>query len=40
MTEKKRKYQKPAMQVYELSRQLQLLAGSEAERSPYSPVEW
>ena len=29
MTEKKREYSKPAMQVYELKQQPQLLAGSE-----------
>jgi len=39
-TYQKQKYEKPAMQVYELSRQPQLLAGSEAERSPYVPAEW
>ena len=36
---KKRKYEKPAMQVYELRQQPQLLAGSGL-RNPYDPTDW
>lgn len=35
----KRKYEKPAMQVFELKQQPRLLAGS-AERPDYIPEEW
>ena len=37
MTNKKRKYQKPAMQVFELKNRQQLLVGSgtNGSRSPY-----
>lgn len=35
----KRKYEKPAMQVYELKQQPKLLTGS-GDRSPYDPIEW
>ena len=39
MTTKKREYEKPSMQVFELKQQPQLLAGS-GDRSPYDPIEW
>ena len=35
----KRKYEKPAMQVYEMRETPQLLVGS-ATRNPYDPTEW
>ena len=35
----KRKYKKPALQVFELKQMPQLLAGS-ALRDPYEPTEW
>ena len=42
MKESKRKYEKPAMKVYELRQQPQLLVGSgtNGSRSPYDPVSW
>ena len=36
---KKRLYEKPAMQVYDLLQQPHLLAGS-ATRNPYDPTDW
>jgi hypothetical protein len=37
----KRKYEKPAMQVFELKQQPQLLVGSGGgDRSPYDPTLW
>ena len=37
----KKKYEKPAMQVFELKQTPQLLAGSsEATRNPYDPTDW
>ena len=42
-TEQKRKYEKPAMRVYELRQQPQILVGSgpSGSRSPYGdPTQW
>ena len=39
MKKTKLKYEKPAMLVFELKQQPQILAGS-GERSPYDPVPW
>ena len=39
MREYRKKYEKPAMQVYELKQQPRLLAGS-GERNPYDPTQW
>ena len=36
---KKKDYEKPVMQVFELKQSPQLLAGS-ALRDPYEPTEW
>ena len=37
----KRKYEKPAMQVYEMRETPKILAGSgEGDRSPYDPILW
>ena len=43
MTTKKKKYEKPGMQVFELKQQPQILAGSgtDGNRSPYGdPTDW
>lgn len=37
MTTKKKQYEKPSMQVFELKQQTQLLAESNSEVAPLSP---
>lgn len=39
MSEYRKKYEKPSMQVFDLKQQPKLLVGS-GERIPYDPTQW